>query len=98
MNGKDKPSKLREKPTRVPSIQLERKGEAIGAYLAHLSQRPDLSEYARGVEPQFLQDYLEGMEQSLTGPKTGLYNRGRPDALLRQSCHRIQVQPVLIFG
>ena len=30
---KGKPSKLREKPTRIPSIQLERKGEVIRAYL-----------------------------------------------------------------
>ncbi len=90
----DKPSKLREKPTRVPSIQLERKGEVVRAYLGRVAQRPELSEYARGVafvqllkdllleaDPQFLQDYLAGMEHSLAGPKTALYNRGRVDAL-----------------
>jgi|DewCreStandDraft_5_1066085.scaffolds.fasta_scaffold00555_48 hypothetical protein len=89
-----KKSKLWEKPTRVPSVQLERKTHAIRAYVGHLSQRPDLSEYARGVafvqllkdllidaDPQFLQDYLGGMEHSLAGPKTALYNRGRVDAL-----------------
>jgi hypothetical protein len=89
-----KKSKLLEKPTRVPSVQLERKAHAIRDYVAHLSQRPDLSEYARGVafvqllkdllidaDPQFLQDYLAGMEHPLAGPKTALYNRGRVDAL-----------------
>ncbi len=93
MKGNDKPSKLREKPTRLPSIQLERKAESIRAYLAHV-HKPDLSEYARGVafanllkdllleaNPEFLQDYLAGMEHSLGGPKTALYNRGRIDAL-----------------
>ena len=93
MKGNEKPSKLREKTTRMPSIQLERKAESIRGYLAHV-EKPDLSEYARGVaftqllkdllleaEPQFLQDYLKGMEHTLVGPKTGLYNRGRPDAL-----------------
>lgn len=93
MKGNDKPSKLREKPTRIPSIQLERKAESIRAYLTHV-HKPDLSEYARGVafaqllrdllleaDPQFLQDYLAGMEQALAGPKTALYNRGRVDAL-----------------
>jgi hypothetical protein len=75
-------------------VQLERKTDLIRAYVGHLSQRPDLSEYARGVafvqllkdllidaDPQFLQDYLKGMEHSLAGPKTALYNRGRVDAL-----------------
>jgi methylase of polypeptide subunit release factors len=93
-NQTAKKSKLWEKPTRVPSVQLERKVHAIREYVAHLSQRPDLSEYARGVafvqvlkdllidaDPQFLQDYLGGMEHSLSGPKTALYNRGRVDAL-----------------
>jgi hypothetical protein len=93
-NQKAKKSKLWEKPTRVPSVQLDRKVHAIREYVAHLSQRPDLSEYARGVafvqllkdllidaDPQFLQDYLGGMEHSLAGPKTALYNRGRVDAL-----------------
>jgi SAM-dependent methyltransferase len=94
VKGNDKASKLREKPTRIPSIQLQRKGEVIRAYLGRVAQRPELSEYARGVafvqllkdllldaDPQFLQDYLAGMERSLAGPKTALYNRGRPDAL-----------------
>jgi hypothetical protein len=94
VKGNGKTSRLREKPTRIPSIQLERKGEVIRAYLGRVAQRPELSEYARGVafvqllkdllldaDPQFLQDYLAGMEQSLAGPKTALYNRGRPDAL-----------------
>ena len=78
----------------MPSVQLERKAHAIRDYVGHLTQRPDLSEYARGVafvqllkdllidaDPQFLQDYLGGMEHSLAGPKTALYNRGRVDAL-----------------
>lgn len=77
----------------MPSIQLERKAESIRRYLAHV-QKPDLSEYARGValidvlkgllldaNPEFLQEYLAGMEHSLGGPKTALYNRGRVDAL-----------------
>lgn len=94
MKENGKPSKLREKPARIPSIQLERKGEVIRAYLGRVAQRPELSEYARGVafvqllkdllleaDPQFLQDYLAGMEHSLAGPKTALYNRGRVDAL-----------------
>jgi hypothetical protein len=78
----------------MPSIQIERKAEVIRRYLSHVSQRTELSEYARGVafvqllsdllleaSPQFLQDYLQGMEHSLAGPKTALYNRGRVDAL-----------------
>lgn len=90
----DKPSKLREKQTRFSSIQLERKAQTVREYVARLRERPELSEYARGVafvdllkgllfdaEPQFLGDYLEGMEQSLAGPKTTLYNRGRTDGL-----------------
>lgn len=94
MRKKNKASKLREKPTRVPSIQLERKGQVIREYIARIDQRPALSEYARGVAfvevlknllldaaPQFLQDYLQGMEHTLPGPKTALYNRGRVDAL-----------------
>jgi len=94
VKGNGKQSKLREKPTRIPSIQLERKAEVIRAYLSRVAQRPELSEYARGVafvellkdllleaDPQFLQDYLAGMEHPLTGPKTALYNRGRVDAL-----------------
>jgi hypothetical protein len=89
-----KPSKLREKQARFSSIQIERKAKFIREYLARLGQRPELSEYARGVafvdlikgllfdaEPQFLGDYLEGMERSLAGPKTALYNRGRTDGL-----------------
>jgi len=91
---KNKPSKLREKSTRIPSIQMERKAQVIREYLARVSQRPELSEYARGVafvqllkdllleaDPLFLQDYLQGMEHTLQGPKTALYNRGRVDAL-----------------
>ncbi|MGH9454989.1 MAG: N-6 DNA methylase, partial [Terriglobia bacterium] len=31
--------------------------------------------------PQFLVDYLQGMEHSLGGPKTALFSRGRVDAL-----------------
>lgn len=89
-----KSSKLREKATRVPSIQLERKEDVIREYIARINQRPELSEYARGVAfvqllkdllldaaPQFLQEYLQGMEHTLPGPKTTLYNRGRVDAL-----------------
>jgi hypothetical protein len=91
---KKKPSKLREKATRVPSIQLERKEQVIREYVDRIYQRPELSEYARGVAfvqllkdllldaaPQFLQEYLQGMEHTLPGPKTALYNRGRVDAL-----------------
>lgn len=91
---KKKPSKLREKATRVPSIHLEGKGEVIREYVARIDQSPELSEYARGVAfaqllkdllldaaPQFLQEYLQGMEHTLAGPKTALYNRGRVDAL-----------------
>ena len=73
---------------------MERKAQVIREYLARVSQRPELSEYARGVafvqllkdllleaDPLFLQDYLQGMEHTLQGPKTALYNRGRVDAL-----------------
>jgi hypothetical protein len=94
MEKKTKRSKLPEKGVRVPSIQLERKAQLVRDYLAHVGRRPDLSEYARGVTfvqllrdllldatPQFLADYLKGMEHSLAGPKTALYNRGRVDAL-----------------
>lgn len=94
MKKNGKPSKLREKQARFSSIQIERKAETVREYVARLRQRPELSEYARGVafvdlikellfdaEPQFLGDYLEGMERSLAGPKTALYNRGRTDGL-----------------
>jgi hypothetical protein len=94
VDEKTKRSKLSEKAVRVPSIQLERKAQAIREYLAYLRHRPDLSEYARGVAfvqllkdllldaaPQFLADYLQGMEHSLAGPKTTLYSQGRIDAL-----------------
>jgi len=94
MKKKSKPSKLREKSTRIPSIQMERKEQVIREYLSRVSQRAELSEYARGVafvqllkdllleaDPLFLQDYLQGMEHTLPGPKTALYNRGRVDAL-----------------
>jgi hypothetical protein len=94
VDEKKKRSKLPEKAVRVPSIQLERKAQVIRDYLSYLTQRPDLSEYARGVAfvqllkdllldaaPQFLADYLQGMEHSLAGPKTTLYIQGRIDAL-----------------
>ena len=94
MKKKSKPSKLREKSTRIPSIQMERKEQVVREYLSRVSQRAELSEYARGVafvqllkdllleaDPLFLQDYLQGMEHTLPGPKTALYNRGRVDAL-----------------
>lgn len=94
MKKNGKPSKLREKQARFSSIQIERKAETVREYVARLRQRPELSEYARGVafidllkgllfdaEPQFLGDYLEGMERSLAGPRTALYNRGRTDGL-----------------
>lgn len=94
MKKNGKPSKLRENAARLPSVQLERKAQTIREYIARLRERPELSEYARGValvdllkgllfdaQPQFLGDYLEGMERSLAGPKTALYNRGRTDGL-----------------
>jgi SAM-dependent methyltransferase len=78
----------------MPSIQLESKAQVVRDYLSRLRERPELSEHARGVafvdllkdllleaDPQFVGDYLEGMERSLAGPKTTLYNRGRTDAL-----------------
>jgi SAM-dependent methyltransferase len=73
---------------------MERKEQVVREYLSRVSQRAELSEYARGVafvqllkdllleaDPLFLQDYLQGMEHTLPGPKTALYNRGRVDAL-----------------
>jgi hypothetical protein len=90
-----KRSRLWERPTRFPSVELEKRARAVREYVRFLTEvQPGLKEPARrtffprlceelGIDagPEFLENYLAGLDYPVSDLGTGLYNRGSVDAL-----------------
>ena len=86
-----KQSKLPEKPTRMPDVEDARKELAIGDHLREIESINSESAKSQrftlllkslfGVQPGFIEEYVQGIEKYLKAKGTDLFIRGRADQL-----------------